>query len=38
MDNFRLITGAATSKMNGIVAGAKVKKQAAYVSLAGFVY
>ena len=37
MDNFRLIIGAATSKMNGVVAGAKVSKQSAYVSLAVFV-
>ena len=38
MDNFRLIiTGAATSKMNGVVAGAKVLKLYAYVSLVDFV-
>ena len=36
-DNFRLITGSATSKLTGVVAGAKVSKQSAYVSLADFV-
>ena len=36
-DNFRWITGSATSKLTGVVAGAKVSKQSAYVSLADFV-
>jgi hypothetical protein len=36
-DNFRLITGSATSKLTGVVAGAKVTKQSAYASLADFV-
>ncbi len=37
MFNFRLITGSATSKLIGVVAGAKVSKQSAYVGLADFV-
>ncbi len=37
MNNFRLNIGAATSKMNGVVVGAKVSKQSAYVRLTVFV-
>ena len=37
MFNLRLITGSATSKLIGVVAGAKVSKQSAYVCLADFV-
>ena len=37
MNNFCLITGSATSKLIGVVAGAKVTKLAGYSSLADFV-
>ena len=37
MFNFRLITGSATSKLIGVVAGSKVTKLAGYSSLADFV-
>jgi len=37
MNNFCLITGSATSKLTGVVAGSKVTKLAGYSSLADFV-
>jgi hypothetical protein len=36
-DNFRLITGAATTFMRSVVAGAKLTKDSAYVDLADYV-
>lgn len=35
-ENFRLITGAATSTMKSVVAGSKLTKESGYVDLAAF--